>query len=161
MSSHKAFQCLICASALHKDEVRFVDDNTFPFLSRPPAGLATGSYCLACFDAQVGPELERHHLKMEQAKNVNVFYASQSKESRFIRRTEKLIRVENCQDPQEVILHLAFLAAQADKNTLVDVDLKSVKVRNGSWQSSLWSGQAIPADIDERSLNRRFPGAPN
>jgi len=126
-----------------------------------PQGLSIGSYCAPCFDAQVRPELDHYLAQLEQAKNINVFYVTQSKETRFVRRTEKPIRVENCRDEDEVVMRLAFLAVQANKNTIVDVDLTSVKIRNGAWQTSSWSGRAIPADVDERSLQRKFPGTPN
>jgi hypothetical protein len=159
--TQQAFQCSICAASLAKGEVQFVDDYTFPLLSALPAGLVAGSYCVYCFEVHVGPELERYKSQIERAKNVNVFYVSQSKESRFVRRVEKPVRVENCQDPEDVVLRLAFLAVQAGKNALVDVDLKSIKVRNGGWQSSLWSGRAVPANIEQRSLDRRFRGTPN
>jgi len=96
------------------------------------------------------------------AKNVNVFFASQSKESRFVRRIEKPIKVENCQDREEAVMRLAFLAIEANKNSIVDVDLVSMKVhKGGTWQSSLWSGRAIPADIDEAHLKRKYASAPN
>lgn len=161
MEIKRPFECLLCAASLGKREVEFVDENTFSFLAVPPASLSIGSYCPGCFDAHVRPEMDAYQRKLEQAKNVNVFFASQSKESRFVRRIEKPVTVKNCQDRDEAILRLAFLAVEANKNSLVDVDLSSTKIRNGSWQSSLWSGQAIPTDIDEGSLQRRFPGAPN
>lgn len=161
MSTRKTFTCVQCAASLAKNETQFVSEDSFAFLSRPPKHLAIGSYCYQCFDRDVAPELDRYNAKMESAKNVNVFFASQSKESRFVRRIEKPIKVENCQDRDEVVMRLAFLAVEANKNSIVDVDLTSIKVRNGSWQSSLWSGRAIPADIDEAHLNRRYASAPN
>src|SRR5262249_21962800 len=147
--------------SLQKGGMTFVDENTFSFMNSPPDGVNFGSYCNPCFDEHVGPELDKYQQKMELAKNVNVFYSTQSKESRFVRRVEPPIKVENCEDREEVIMRLAFLAVQLDKNSIVDVDLKSTKVRNGAWQSSLWSGRAIPANIDDRSLQRKFPGTPN
>lgn len=161
MADQTPFQCQKCECPLRKGEVEFVDENTFSFLSAPPTGVELGSYCIQCFDAHVRPEVDKYNEKLELAKNVNVFYSSQSKESRFVRRIEKPIKVEKCQDKDEAVLRLAFLAVQQNKNSIVDVDLNSIKVRNGSWQSSLWSGRAIPADIDERNLQRKFPGTPN
>lgn len=154
-------KCQSCDLALKKAEVHFVDENTFLFLKQLPEGVSLGTYCYPCFDRIVGPSLEVYNDKMERAKNVNVFYASQSKESRFIRRIEKPIKVEDCDDRDEVILKLAFLAVEANQNTLVDVEVNSTKTRNGGWQSSRWSGKAIPAVVDEAKLRRRFPGAPN
>lgn len=64
-------------------------------------------------------------------------------------------------DRDDAILRLAFLAVQAGKNALVDVDLSSTKIKHGKWQTSRWHGRAIPAHIDPAALDRRFIGAPN
>lgn len=142
--------------------MEFVDDETFAFLDRLPEGVALGAYCLPCFDVRVRPALDDYEDLMSAAENVNMFYLSQSKESRFVRRTERKIQVDNCTDKQEAILRLAFKAVQIGKNALVDVDLKSRKViAAGGYQSSLWTGVAVPAVIDEAHLNRRFIGTPN
>src|SRR5687768_3347715 len=119
----KNLQCHVCASSLHKSDAQFVDDETFSFLPKLPAGVSLGIYCNTCFDQHVRPALDDYNEKMERAKNVNIFYASQSRESRFVRRIEKPIHVTDCADREEVILRLAFLAVQADKNALVDVEL--------------------------------------
>lgn len=116
---------------------------------------------MVCFEARVGPELDQYAGKMELAKNVNVFFSSQSKESRFVRRTEKPIRVEGCLDRDDAVLRLAFLAVEGGKNTIVDVCLTSSKIRDGSYQTSEWAGVAIPAQVEEAQLQRRFVGAPN
>lgn len=153
------FACQICQCPMSKADAQFVDEETFSFLSRPP--IALGTYCTECFDSSVKPELDSYSEKMDRAKDVNVFFASQSKESRFVRRIERPVQVDDCRDRDEAVLRLAFLAVEAEKNSLVDVELTSTKVRNGSWQSSRWSGRGIPAEISESSLSRKFPGTPN
>jgi hypothetical protein len=149
-------QCLSCQCELHKSEAQFVDEMTFAFYLKLPEGVQEGVYCAQCFDLKISSEIATYNEKLERAKNVNVFFATQSKESRFVRRIEKPVRVENCTDRDETVLRLAFLAVEANKNSIVDVDLKSTKVKNGRWQTSIWSGQGIPADISESALNRRF-----
>ncbi len=148
-------QCQVCKIALDKTQAQFVDEDTFAFLSHLPPGVSLGSYCFACFDQHVESELSGYNAKMELAKNINIFYLTQSKESRFVRRIEKPVKVENCLDRNELILRLAFRAVEANKNSLVDVDLLSTKIRNGRWQTSRWSGRGIPASIDEVHLKRR------
>ena len=156
----KILKCQVCESALDRTEAKFVDEDTFSF-SKLLSGISLGSYCFHCFDERVEPELASYNAKMERAKNVNVFYLSQNKECRFVRRIEKPIKVENCLDRNEVILRLAFMAVEANKNLLVDVDFSSIKIRNGRWQTSRWSGRAIPAIIDEDKLKRRSMASPN
>lgn len=159
--ARKTLNCQVCACDLEKSEALFVDEETFAFLRQLPTGVQLGIYCPVCFDKNVRAELDNYNDKLERAKNVNVFFLTQSKESRFVRRTEKPVTVKDCPDRDEVVLRLAFLAVEAGKNALVDVELSSAKVRNGRWQSSTWSGQAVPADITETALQRRFAGTPN
>lgn len=142
-----SLHCQICEGALAKGEAQFVDEETFAFLPKLPGGVVLGSYCVQCFDARIQPEIDAYEEKVALARDVNVYYVSQSKESRFVRRTEKPIKVENCTDRDEVVMRLAFLAVLAGKNSIVDVDLKAEKIRNGGYQTSRWSGRGIPADI--------------
>jgi hypothetical protein len=158
----KNLRCIACASQLQKYDAQFVDEETFAFLKRLPAGVALGVYCNPCFDAQVKNELDRYTEKMARAKNVNIFYLTQSKESRFVRRIEKPIEVTGCHDREETILRLAFLAIEAGNNALVDVALNAGKItHDGGYKTSRWSGKAIPADIEESALKRRFMSSPN
>lgn len=154
-------KCKVCSLALKKGEAQFVDESTFEYLKVLPDEVTLGAFCYSCFDRIVGPQLDAYNEKLEQAKNVNVFYASQSKESRFVRRKEKQIQVEDCDDKEEVVMRLAFIAVEAHQNTLLDVEITSIKTRNGGWQSSRWAGKAIPATVDESRLRRRFPTTPN
>lgn len=159
MSTRQPFICVQCATPIAKDDAQFIAEDTFEFLRQPP--VKVGCYCYQCYDRDVAPQIESYNAKMELAKNVNVFFSTQSKESRFVRRIEKPIRVEDCQDRDEAVMRLAFQAVEAGKNSIVDVSLTSTKVRNGSWQTSIWSGRAIPAEIDQDQLNRKYAGAPN
>lgn len=138
-----------------------MDAETFAFLPAMPEGVTEGMYCADCFDQVVGPELAKYEELMEKARNVNMFYASQSKESRFIRRIERPIHVKGCTDREEAILKLAFIAVQLGKNGLVDVELSSSKIRMEAYQTSIWSGRAVPVQVDEAVLQRRFAGTPN
>jgi hypothetical protein len=153
--------CLRCQTHIAKREALFVNEEQFALLEKMPADIDVGVYCAPCFDAHVAEALADYNDKLEKAKDVNVFYSTQSKETRFVRRTEKAIRVENCQDRDDVILRLAFRAVESNKNSIVDVTLASVKVRNGGWQTTVWSGKAIPTDIEDSQLQRKYPGTPN
>jgi len=153
--------CAICHGELLKDEAQFVDETTFAFYQKAPP-IEHGIYCPTCFDSLVRPELDVYNAKMERAKNVNIFSLAQSKESQFVRRIERPVTVEGCPDRQEAELRLAFHAVEVDKNSLVDVELSSEKIKiGGRWQSSVWSGRGIPVNIDEEILKRRFANNPN
>src|SRR5437868_435731 len=99
--------CVVCTQEIDKSEIQYVDEETFAFMAKPPREIAVGAYCYPCFSEKVAPTLAIYEERMEQARNVNVFYASQSKESRFVRRSEKPIKVEKCGDRDETVLRLA------------------------------------------------------
>lgn len=89
---------------------------------------------------------------MEQAKNTLVFMKAQFKETRFVKRLEDSIYIAECSDYDEIILRLAFKAVEMNLNGIVDVDITAKKVRTGNYQTSIFSGSAIPANILEERL---------
>ena len=104
----------------------------------------------------MAPVVDAYEENVARAKEINIFYKSQGKETRFIRRTEKLLRVDECLDRSEAIMKLAYMAATSGYNTLVDVEVEPRKIRNGGWQSSRWAGRAVPTQVEEEQLQRRF-----
>lgn len=112
-----------------------------------PAELNHTAYCQTCYNQKIVPAIEAYTQMMDQAKNILVYEKSQGKETRLIRRIEKPVKIVNCPDRQEAMLRLAFFAAEANYNAIVDVDLVPQKVRTGSYQTTLWSGTGIPANV--------------
>lgn len=132
-------------------------------MAKVPAEISHTTYCPNCFDNTVAPALAQYNELMEQAKEVLIFSKSQTKETRLIPRKELPLKVVDCKDHDETILRLAFFAAQAGYNGLVDVHVTSEKVKNGSYQTLKWSGSGIPTYIDEKKLpkDRSFWQNPN
>ncbi len=151
-----ALSCGLCGQPLCKYCVQALDEADFSFLPEIPEELGHPFYCAGCFDATVAPQLLEYNEILEQAKGVFVFTKDQGKESRLIKRKEAPLKVTDCVDQNETILRLAFLAARAKHNAIVDVQITSEKVRNAGYQSTKWSGVAIPASIDPR----RYEGRP-
>lgn len=148
-------ECGICKDYVCKNCAHFLDDDSFSFMAQIPADLAHGTYCIPCFDSKVASELESYNETMEQAKNIHVFEKDQGKETRFFKRLEKPIKVENCPDRKETLLRLAFFAVKGGFNTLIDVDVTSAKIRSGTYQTQIWTGSGIPTTVEERRLNRK------
>lgn len=155
--------CGLCTEAICKSCAQFLDDESFAFLKKVPANLAHTTYCEPCFHNTVTPELEAYQATFERAKNVLVFGKSQSKETRLVKRLEDPVKVVDCPDHDEAVLRLAFFAAQKKYNAIIDVDLKSEKVKTGSYQTSKWTGSGIPAQVIEGKLvrDRSFSTDPN
>lgn len=154
-------QCGLCSDALCKSCAQTLEADSFQLLTEIPAHLSHKAYCVPCFDSQVASELDAYNETLEKAKNVYVFTKSQSKETRLIKRKAAAIRVENCSDEDDAILHLAFLAAQSDYNAIVDVHLTSKKIIQNSYQSTAWTGTAIPTHVDADKLEQSRPTLKN
>lgn len=151
--------CSHCHCSVCKYCAQFVDEDSFAFLPSQQAEEKT--YCNPCFENSVATELAAYNETLERAKEVFVFLKNQSKETRLLKRKEKPVSVSNCSDHDETILRLAFLAAQANYNAIVDVNLSSEKIKNGSYQTTRWSGTAIPVQIDPSRLGDDRPELKN
>ena len=101
-------------------------------------------YCPACYEGRVAPALHVYDEVMEKARQVAVYFKTQSKETRLMKRKQAPLSVEGCPDREEALMRLAFLAAKGGFGTLIDVDLIGDKVRQGAYQTSVWRGTGIP-----------------
>lgn len=137
--------CGICQEAVCKQCVQFLEEGSFSFLKQVPDRLNHTTYCGPCFDEKIAPEILAYEQLMDRAKDVAVFFKKQGKETRLIKRLEDPIRVTDCADKDEILLRLAFLAAQGNFNTLVDVEIVAEKVREGGYQRSKWQAVGVPA----------------
>lgn len=142
-----AIACGVCTDVVCKSCAQFIDDESFQLLQPLPEVLSHAAYCPTCFDQNVASELESYNQTLEQAKEVLVFTKSQSKETRLIKRKESTLKVVDCADYDETIMRLAFRAAQGKFNAIVDVDLTSQKFKDGSYQTTKWTGTAIPVQM--------------
>jgi len=129
-----------------KECTQFLEADAFSFMDKVAEDFRHGTYCRACYDAKVVPELAAYAQAMERAKHVYIFY-KKHEYLRVIRRSRKILSVRDCTDRKEVLLRLAFFAAQQSFNALVDVELIPEKVRNFGYQKSNWTGTGFPADV--------------
>lgn len=148
-------QCGHCKEAVCKNCAQFLEEGSFSFLAKIPEHLSHGIYCSPCFDSQVSNELAEYNHTMELAKDIHFFEKDQGKETRFFNRKEKTLKVENCADREEALLRLAFFAAKAGFNTLIDVDVTYEKVVSGTYKTHVWKGSGVPTNVAESRLNRK------
>ncbi len=148
------FQCGICQVDLCKDCVVLLEEDTFAFLSPLPEDLKHSYYCNNCHHEKVAPQLAQYQELMEKAKDINVYEKKQGKETRYMRRQEKPVRVVDCPDYEEALLRLAFFAAQGGFNAILDVEITPKKVKIGKYQSTVYSGSGVPANIEKHQIVR-------
>lgn len=148
--SNATLECGICKEAVCKKCAQFLEDGQFSLMVTIPAEFKHTTYCGPCFDQKVAPALADYEAMVEKARGIVVYFKADSKETRNLPRTEKPYKVANCADKDEALMRLAYQAAQAGFNSLLDVDVSSKKVLNGTYQTSAWSGVGIPAQITSK-----------
>lgn len=148
-------ECGICSCPVCKKCVQFVEPETFSFFKKTPAALSHTTYCGPCYFEKIEPERKLYEETIEKAKNVAIFYKDQGKETRRMARSTEKFSVKKCTDRNGAIMRLAFFAAQAGYNTLVDVYLQSEKIREGSYQHLIWHAEAVPVLLSDEKLKRK------
>lgn len=146
------YTCGCCLDTLCKSCVQFMPDDAFQFLTNRPKEISHNWYCSVCFGQNVVPALAEYEAIAEHARGVLVFDVTQGKETRFVKRLEKPIIIASGADEQDITMRLAYMAAEKNFNALVDVDIKAVKVRDGSYQTTAYSGKGIPTNVTDRKL---------
>lgn len=153
--NHKApLKCGICAGSLCKSCAQFIPEDQFSFLPTIPPKLKHTTFCGPCFDSEVAPEIASYEETMEKARNLTIFYNTDSKLTRNFKRTEKPVKVSKCTDREETLLRLAFLAVMGNFNALLDVEVIPEKIRSGTYQTTIYSGSAIPTNITSPRIHR-------
>lgn len=156
-------KCGLCSEDVCKYCAIILPEPGFSFLAEIPLDLNHTVYCGPCYDQKVSDRWIEYQQAIEKAKNINVYLSNQGKETRLFKRTEELFHVKDCKDHDETLLRLAFFAVQAGFNTLIDVELTSVKVRENNYQTLVWSGVGRPTNTAEKNIvrDRSFWHNPN
>lgn len=154
-------QCGLCGDPLCKSCAQALEAQSFQYLKKIPPDLTHKAYCIPCFDQKISQPLQEYNETLEKAKNVYVFTKAQSKETRLLKRKAAQLKVENCSDEDDATMKLAFEAAQAGFNAIVDLNLTSKKVIDNSYQSTNWSGTAIPTQVDTEKIEAGHPSLKN
>lgn len=144
--------CGVCESGVCRKCRIFLAEEEFPFVPERPAELKHTYYCGACNDQHVAPFRAEYETAMEKAKDVNVIYRDSKSSLRVLRKAPQMVRSTGFADRDEAILKLAFEAARAGFNALIEVTVQSQKLRNAGWQKTQWSAQGVPAEIHSHEL---------
>ena len=135
----QAFTCNSCAHNIGKDY--------FAYLTNAPEDLQHGFYCNMCFVTNVESEYNAYNSILERAKSVEVYFKKKhSKGVRMFKKAPKPIIMTDCADYDDMLLHMAFLAAKDNYNVIINAETSVRKIHSGSYKSILWSGTALPAN---------------
>ncbi len=143
LKNKSTLQCGICQANLCKGCAEFVETE-FQMMTTVPKELSLQVYCHQCYGEKIVPQLEIYNEISERAREVQIYFKDQGKETRLLKRTEKPLRILDCKDYDESLLRLAYLAAEKGFDTLIDVDVTSKKVRQDTYQLTIWSVSGVP-----------------
>ncbi|MBU6154319.1 MAG: hypothetical protein KGP28_08470 [Bdellovibrionales bacterium] len=141
-------ECGLCFSTICKSCAQSPPHGSFRLLPAIPEQLSHSRYCGTCYSEQVEPELHTYEETLERAKQTLIFFKTQKKGLRISRKERLPEHVDACPDRDETILRLAYLAASKGYNAVIEVEVSAKKVRNEAYQSSIWSGSGVPAEVD-------------
>lgn len=147
--------CALCKGAVCKDCVQYLSRQRFLFLPKPPNFMNHAQYCVTCFDSKIAPELAAYDAVVEEAKEVTVIVSTYRGQIPVIQKSPRVVEVRDHADKDEAILHLAYLARLGGWNSIIEVKLEPKKVRNHAFESTSWSGTALPAKINVERFDRR------
>lgn len=148
-----ALTCGICTCAVCKSCAKILEPEEFAFEPELSPEIKHGVFCHPCFIDKVAGPLNEYFEILETAKNIDVYFKDQGKETRLVRRKEKPVTVPLCDDRDEVVMKLAFVAAKGGFDSVVDVDLRSEKVHHGGYVKSVWKGTGVPANAKGKVIN--------
>jgi hypothetical protein len=142
-------ECGICKISICKRCRETLDKNDFSLIESRPKDLDHAAYCGACFDQTVRPALDKYENLEVLAKDVyfqsNNFHGN----SHILSKYSKSISIAKCDDRRQLILMLAYKAAELNYNAIVSADIRSKRVyAEGGYGHYEWSGSAIPANIN-------------
>ena len=150
LKNKTALKCSMCSKSNCKHCVHFIDESVFEFLDLLPENLQDKGFCPNCYDDHISEQLSEYLNCMELAKNVNIYTKEQSSETRLMRRDKKPLKIKDCNDREETLLRLAYLAALDGYETLIDVNLVSKKISTGGrYKKLIWDGTAIPLETKQ------------
>lgn len=147
-------ECGHCKNDVCKKCAQFFAENRFSFQPNLPKELTHTVYCPQCFETVVSAFQSDYEVTMEAAKQVFVFFKEQGKETRLMSRKAAPISVPKCDDREETIMRLAFLAAKENFNAIIDVNVTSEKVKTNGYQTLTWQGTAVPTNVDPAKMDR-------
>lgn len=156
-------ECVHCHCAVCKNCAQILDIDAFQFSSTVKIDDDKRVYCPRCFDAHIAESLSDYQDKFEKAKNIQIYYHHQSRETQFMSKSEKPISVDNCSDEKEALMKMAFQAVERGFNAIIHVQVKSKKVRTNNYQTQVVNGTGIPSNVTGKEIikSRSFWTDPN
>jgi hypothetical protein len=152
--SKALLNCGICTVTVCKHCAQILEEDAFSFLDVQKPEMLHTIFCNTCFDEKIAADWADYQQTMEAAKNIEIYFKDQSKETRLMKRIDVVFKVVDCTDRNETLMRLAFKAVKMGFNSVIDVDLVCAKVRMGAYQTQSYSATGVPSNIHADNVVR-------
>lgn len=146
--------CGLCSEPVCRGCAQFLEEGSFAYRAEVAQELKHSFYCQGCYSQTVEPELEQYQETLERARDVFFFFNTQKRPVQLMNKGTSQAVVSDCEDRDETILRMGFIAAEQGFNAIVDAEVNHEKVRNHGWHKTRWSGRGWPAQVDAEKLSR-------
>jgi hypothetical protein len=145
--SKALLSCGVCTVSVCKHCAQILEEESFSFLDVQKPEMLQTTFCNTCFDEKIAPDLMDYQQTMEAAKNIEVFFKDQGKETRLMKRIDVVFSIVDCPDRNEAIMRLAFKAVKMGFNSVIDVDIVAKKVKMGAYQTHSYKATGVPSNV--------------
>ncbi len=145
-------ECECCHSSVCKSCAEILPEDAFSFADTQTDLLTKKIFCNPCFNQEIQEPLNAYNEILDKAKDVNIYFDHQGKETRLMKRKEKSISIPDCADKEEILMRLAFKAAEKGFNTVLDVKVVGEKIRMGTYQTTKYKATGVPTQLEERLI---------
>jgi hypothetical protein len=147
-------ECGLCQKSFCKKCRQSLDPTAFELLIKIPKDFSHAHYCIDCFDAKVAPFQAEYEENAAKAHEVYFLTKNYRGFVRITKRHTKRVEVRECDDRRLTILKMAYAAAELGFNAIIEAEVDDKKIRMNKYQSTAWSGSALPANIDGEQLEK-------
>ncbi len=150
--SKALLNCGICTVFVCKHCAQIIEEDAFSFLDVQKPEMLHTTFCNTCFDEKIAPDLADYQQTMEAAKNIEVYFKDQGKETRLMKRIDVVFKIVDCPDRNEAIMRLAFKTVKMGFNSVIDVDIIGKKVKMGAYQTHSYQATGVPSNIHSNNV---------
>ena len=147
LTAKTPLRCELCKKASCKQCSIFIDEDRFELFVLLPQSLQHKTFCPQCYNEDIAEQMTGYEEILQKAKQLDTYDITQSSETRLMKRLEKPVKVSECEDRKEALLHLAFRAAERGFDTIIDVNITPEKSGQNSYMKKIWSGTAVPINL--------------
>lgn len=148
-------QCEHCEQSLCKNCLQTIPEGAFSFYTKVPVELSHTRYCPACYNRYIIDAQAKYDEIMTLARDVYIFYLGRKGRLPILSESKKKLSVPACLDKDEILMRIAFQAAELGFNAVIETDLVVKKTRDSrAYQSATWSVTGFPVKVDTKKIDR-------